>query len=158
MARGRKPGIGVVVPMKEGVDPGHNARARALARAEQLRPEGLTPEVRWVYDKLAPALCHPSKDRLNEVNVYPAFILLCKAIVRFEKLELMLDQHGEVYETSGRNGKQRRGSPEAAQLNVVWGQIRQMANDFGMTPTAERALAGQMQMAFPFADQDDDFS
>lgn len=158
MARGRKPGIGMVVPMREGADSGHNLQERAIARAAALRPEGLQPEVRWVYDRIAPALCHPSKDRLNEVNVF-MFIQLCKAIVRYERLEAALEEIGESYcPGGGRNGKQRRPTPEAAQINVVWGQIRQAANDFGMTPVAERSLQAAGQLGFNFGGEDDDFT
>lgn len=158
MARGRKPDIGVVVPMKEDGDTGHNILARAIARASQLRPEGLSFEVRTVYDRLAPPLCHPSKDRLNEVTVF-MFVQLCRSIVRYEKLELVLDEQGESYSPGkGRNGDQRRATPEAAQINVVWGQVRQLANDFGMTPAAERALGGGGQIAFNFGDNDGDFT
>lgn len=158
MARGRKPGINVVVPMKEAGESGHNLQERAIARANQLRPEGLNDQVRWVYDRLAPALCHPSKDRLNEVTVF-MFVQLCRAIVRYEKLELILEERGESYAPGkGRNGNQRRATPEAAQINVVWGQIRQAANDFGMTPVAERALGAQGQLGFSFGGDDDDFT
>lgn len=158
MARGRKPGINVVVPMKETSDSGYNLQERAFARAAQLRPEGMLDEVRWVYDRLAPALCHPTKDRLNEVTVF-MFVQLCRAIVRYEKLELILSERGESYAPGkGRNGDQRRATPEAAQINVVWGQIRQLANDFGMTPVAERSLGAAGQMGFAFGDQDDDFT
>lgn len=159
MARGRKPGVGVVVPMKDDDEVGHNLQARAIQRAAQLRPEGLRFEVRTIYDRLAPPLCHPSKDRLNEVTVF-MFVQLCRAIARYEKLELILEERGESYSPGkGRNGDQRRATPEAATLNVVWGQIRQAANDFGMTPVAERSLQGG-QLGFNFGDggHNDDFT
>lgn len=159
MARGRKPSVGVVVPMKDEVDSGHNLQARAIQRAAQLRPEGLSFEVRTIYDRLAPPLCHPSKDRLSEVTVF-MFVQLCRSIARFEKLELILEEAGESYAPGkGRNGDQRRATPEAAQINVVWGQIRQLANDFGMTPVAERSLQGS-QLGFNFGGggNSDDFT
>ena len=39
-----------------------------------------------------------------------------------------------------------------AQLNETFRQIRGLANDFGMTPAAERGLSGAGQMGFSFPD------
>ena len=61
----------------------HNLQERAIARAAQLRPEGLVDKVRWIYDRLAPPLCHPTKERLNEVNIF-MFTQLCRSIERYE--------------------------------------------------------------------------
>ncbi|SMO63961.1 P27 family phage terminase small subunit [Paracoccus laeviglucosivorans] len=157
MARGRKPAESVVVPMKDG-ESGHNLQARALAKAAQLRPEGLLDEVRWVYDRLAPPLCHPTKDRLNEANVF-MFVQLCRSVVRYERYTVLLEEEGETYTAKTRNGTQQKSRPEVAQLNETWRQIRALASDFGMTPAAERALGGSGQMGFNFGgDNDDDFT
>lgn len=158
MARGRRPNEQAIIPMREDGDAGHNLEARAIARAAELRPEGISSEVRWIYDRLAPPLCHPTRNRLDEVNVF-AFELLCETIARYRRLKLVLDEDGESYSTKGgRNGTQLRSRPEAAQVNVVWGQIRGMLNDFGMTPAGARALGAQAQLGFNFGDEDDDFT
>lgn len=156
MARGRKPAESVVIPMKgEGAE-GHNLQARALARAQQLRPEGLLDAERWVYDRLAPPLCHPTKDRLNEINVF-MFVQLCRSVVRYEQYAVLLAELGETYKSFGRAGEQLKSRPEVAQLNECWRQIRALASDFGMTPAAERSLGVSGQMPFDFGG-DDDFS
>ncbi|MDN3713334.1 P27 family phage terminase small subunit [Paracoccus cavernae] len=157
MARGRKPAESVVVPMKEDGDGGHNQQARAIARAAQLRPEGLLDKERWVYDRLAPPLCHPTKDRLNEVSIF-MFVQLCRSVVRYEDYQLLLAELGETYTAKTRNGDQIKTRPEVAQLNETWRQIRTLASDFGMTPAAERSLGGAGQLGFRFPDHDDDFT
>lgn len=157
MARGRRPSESAVVPMREDGESGHNLQARALARAAELRPEGLLDEVRWVYDRLAPPLCHPTKNRLNELNVF-MFAQLCDSVVRYQNYKVLLAELGETYESVGRAGKQYKSRPEVAQLNEAWRQIRALASDFGMTPAAERALGAQGQLGFNFGDDDDDFT
>lgn len=155
MAKGRRPAEGVVVPMKGDSAEGHNLEARAMARAVQLRPEGLIDEVRWIYDRLAPPLCHPTKDRLNEVNVF-MFVQLCRSVARYEKYTVLIAELGETYESVGRAGKQIKARPEMAQLNETWRQVRTLASDFGMTPAAERALGATGQLGFNFGGNDDD--
>lgn len=157
MARGRKPAEHHVIPMREDGDAGHNLQARALARAAQLRPEGMLNEEGWVYDRLAPALCHPTKDRLNEVNIF-MFLQLIRSIVRYEKYAVLLKELGETYSSKTRNGDQIKARPEVAQLNETWRQIRALASDFGMTPAAERALGTPGQLGFAFGEHDDDFT
>lgn len=141
--------------MREDGDAGHNLQARALTRAQQLRPEGLLDEERWIYDRMAPPLCHPARDRLNEVNIF-MFVQLCRSILRYEKYSVLLAELGETYESVGRAGRQFKSRPEVAQLNEAWRQIRALASDFGMTPAAERALGAQGQLGFNFGDDDFD--
>jgi phage terminase small subunit len=159
MARGRRPGESAVVPMKSDAQNGFNLQERALARAAALRPEGLVDKVRWIYDRLAPPLCHPTKDRLNEVNVF-MFVQLCRTIERYEGYIVLLDEMGETYVSEGRQGKQVKARPEIAQLNETWRQIRALANDFGMTPAGERSLGatGQLGFNFPGGEGANDFT
>lgn len=157
MAKGRRPAESHVIPMRDDGDAGHNLQARAIARAAQLRPEGLLDEERWVYDRLAPPLCHPTKDRLNEINIF-MFVQLVRSIVRYEHYSVLLKELGETYSAETRNGMQIKSRPEVAQLNETWRQIRALASDFGMTPAAERALGAQGQLGFSFGNDDDDFT
>lgn len=158
MARGRKPAESLVVPLREGGDVGVNLQERAFARAAELRPEGLLDQVGWIYDRLAPPLCHPTKNRLNETNVF-MFVQLCRSVARYETYTTLLDELGETYTTVTRSGNQLKSRPEVAQLNETWRQIRALASDFGMTPAAERGLAGAVgQMGFDFGEGADDFT
>ncbi|WP_255731651.1 P27 family phage terminase small subunit [Phaeobacter sp. B1627] len=84
-------------------------------------------------------------------NVF-MFKQLCKAVLRFERLELELEELSEIYESDTRNGKQIKSRPEVAQYNETFRQIRGLANDFGMTPAAERGLSGGGQLGFNFPD------
>ncbi|EEW56694.1 conserved hypothetical protein [Ruegeria sp. TrichCH4B] len=149
--RGRRPAEEKVAALAEEGAPLHNLEERARLRLEEIRPEGLTGELRWTFDRLALPLCHPTVDRLKPSNVM-MFKQLCKAVLRFERLELELEEAGETYESETRNGVQIKARPEVAQLNETFRQIRGLANDFGMTPAAERGLSGAGQMGFSFAD------
>lgn len=155
--KGRRPKDSSVVPMREDGTGGQNLEARALARAAELRPEGLLDKVRWVYDRLAPPLCHPTKNRLNEINVF-MFVQLCRSVVRYEEYTTLIEELGETYQAKTRNGLQIKSRPEVAQLNETWRQVRALAGDFGMTPAAERAMGNQGQLGFSFPEGDDDFT
>lgn len=153
--KGRKPQSENVVPLTDGENKGANFEARGRQRAEELKPEGLSFVVAAIWDRLAPPLCDPRKNRLNETNAY-MFQQLCYTIERHERLRLILDD-GETYETETRNGKQLKSLPEVSQFNETWRQIRALASDFGMTPSAERGLQGSGQMGFDFDGNDGDF-
>ncbi len=147
--KGRKPGSENVVPLKPDEGGGSNFEARAKARAAELRPEGLSFTVGAIWDRLAPPLCDPRKDRLNAGNVF-MFELLCHTIERHERLRVDVNDSGETYESETRNGKQQKSRPEVGQLNETWRQIRALASDFGMTPAADRGLQGGGQLGFSF--------
>lgn len=150
--KGRKAAETVIVPMREDGALGANLQERAFARAAELKPEGLPQEVSWEYDRLAPPLCHPTRNRLDEANVF-MFTQLCRSVVRYRTYTTLLEELGETYISEGRQGKQIKARPEVAQLNETWRQIRALASDFGMTPQSARALSGAMQLSL-FADDD----
>ncbi len=151
--KGRKPASQNVVPLKDDVDRG-DFEEYARSRAKELKPRGMPQDVQRVWDAIAPPLSHPTRNRLNEVT---AFMLsqLCFAIARHQELRKDLAENGETYVTETRNGKQEKSRPEVAQLNETFRQIRGLANEFGMTPAAERGLNNQNQMAFNFPGEDD---
>lgn len=152
--KGRKPSNENVVPLT-GDKRVVNFDALAASKARELRPDDLPFEVRAIWDRHAPPLCHPTRARLHEGNAY-MFEHLCWTIARHERLRLDVREGGETYETDTRNGKQQKARPEVAQLNETWRQIRSLASDFGMTPASERALRGNGQMSFDLG-ADDDF-
>ena len=158
MGKGRKPAESLIVPLREDGAPGVNLQERAFARAAELRPEGLLDQVRWVYDRLAPPLCHPTKNRLNETNVF-MFVQLCRSVVRYEAYTTLIEELGETYTATTRSGNQIKSRPEVAQLNETWRQIRALASDFGMTPSSERGLTtGGVQLPFNWGEGADDFT
>lgn len=152
--KGRKPSSENVVPMTDhGGSGGVNFEARAMLKARELKPEGLPFTVSAVWDRIAPPLCDPRKNRLNDSNVF-MFEQLCWTIDRHEKLRVDIGDNGETYEAVTRNGTQQKSRPEVGQLNETWRQIRALASDFGMTPSAERGLLGGGQLGFQFPDND----
>lgn len=151
--KGRKPESNNVVPLT-GEQRITNFDAFAAQRARELRPDDLPLTVRAIWDRLAPPLCHPLKARLNEANAF-MFEQLCWTVERHERLRLDVREGGETYETETRNGTQQKSRPEVAQLNETWRQIRALASDFGMTPSAERGLSASGQLGFDFPGEDD---
>lgn len=152
--KGRKPSTDNVVPMTDNEGSGGaNFDARGRQRARELKPDDLPFTVSAIWDRIAPPLCDPRKNRLNDTNVF-MFEQLCWTIDRHEKLRLDVREGGETYESETRNGVQQKSRPEVSQLNETWRQIRALASDFGMTPSAERGLSGAGQMGFDFNDND----
>lgn len=150
MAKGRKPTQEKVVPLTEEGAPLHNLEERAQERLNELRPEGLSGQVLWTFNRLALPLCHPTVNRLKPTNIF-MFVQLCRAVVRHEALAIILDEEGETYESETRNGTQIKSRPEVGQLNETFRQIRGLASDFGMTPSSERGLEGAgQQLPFQF--------
>lgn len=151
--KGRRPSSDNVVPLT-GEGQGANFEVRAAQIAKELRPADLPDEVRWIWDRIAPPLCDPRKNRLNETNVY-MFEMLCWTIARYERLRLDVWEGNETYASQTRNGVQLKSRPEVGQLNETWRQVRALSADFGMTPAAERGLAASGQLGFQFSDGDD---
>ncbi|CDZ43233.1 Phage terminase protein [Neorhizobium galegae bv. officinalis] len=148
--KGRKPSADNVVPLTDNEGSGGaNFEARAIQKARELKPEGLPFTVGVIWDRIAPPLCDPRKNRLNETNVF-MFETLCWTIDRHQRLRVDIGDNGETYETETRNGTQQKSRPEVGQLNETWRQIRALASDFGMTPSAERGLQGGGQLGFDF--------
>lgn len=154
--KGRKPSSENVVPLTDNPEAkGANLEARAAQTARELKPEGLPWSVSVIWDRIAPPLCDPRKNRLNKSNVY-MFEQLCWTIERHERLRVKLET-GETYESETRNGVQQKNLPEVSQYNETWRQIRSLASDFGMTPASERGLQASGQMGFSFDDDGGDF-
>nr|WP_170540939.1 P27 family phage terminase small subunit [Ruegeria arenilitoris] len=149
--KGRRPeGSGAVVPMREdGVDQ-FNLDERARERMLALEPDDLNPAHREIYRRLALPLCHPTRDRLNEANIF-MFHQLVRVVARHERLLIALED-GETYTTKTRDGEQQKTKPEVGQVNETFRQIRALAGEFGMTPATERSLAGGGQLGFNFPD------
>lgn len=150
--RGRKPENTNVVPLK-GADDSAKFDASAKAKARKLKPRGLSREVAKIWDRLAPAVCHPTVDRLKP-HLVEAFKMLCEAVAEYEAYRAQLAD-GETYTVETRNGKQQKNRPEVGQRNEAFRRTLTLLRDFGLTPAAERGIksAGD-QGAFDF-DEDD---
>jgi P27 family predicted phage terminase small subunit len=151
--RGRKPAVDNVVPMTADVPIG-NFDAFARDRAAELKPTGLSARSSTVWNRLAPAVCHPTVGRLKPHTVQ-AFVLLCDAVARYEQLVSWLKRNKETYTAKTRNGLQHKMRPEVGQRNEAFRQALTMLRDFGLTPAAERGMtAGGQQGKFDFGEDD----
>lgn len=162
--RGRKPESTNVVPLK-GADDSARFDASARSKAKKLKPRGMSPEVSKVWNRLAPAVCHPTVDRLKP-HLVEAFKMLCEAVAEYEAYRAILaaptvGADGEIlpasetYASATRNGLQLKSKPEVGQRNEAFRRALTMLRDFGLTPAAERGVkAAGEQGAFDF-DEDD---
>lgn len=162
--RGRKPESTNVVPLKGGDD---TARfdASARAKARKLKPRGLDRAVSRIWDRLAPAVAHPTIDRLKP-HMVESFRMLCEAVAEYEAYRAILARPeiyadgrvlppSETYEVETRNGRQIKSKPEVAQRNEAFRRVLTLLRDFGLTPAAERGVvAAASQGAFDFDEED----
>lgn len=155
--RGRKPNVDNVVPLTGADDSERAARhdKRAMEIARELRPRGLEDDVRKIWDRMAPRVCHPTVDRLHPQHV-ETFAIMCRALARYERLRLFLAQEGEVYATETRNGLQYKNRPEVGQMNEAFRQFLTLARDFGLTPSSERAIRNSYGQPNLFDDDEPD--
>ncbi len=152
--RGRKPDQDNVVPLTGDQSRG-NFDGYAASVANGLRPPGLEDDVRQVYDRIAPLLCHPTVVRLKP-HMVDTFVLMCRMWCRFETIRKLLadPEVGETYESETRNGVQLKSRPEVAQMNEAFRNFLTLARDFGLTPAAERGIKNAAQGQLPFEEGD----
>lgn len=129
--------------------PGGNTRAPADAptdahreKALELRPKFLTAAERKVWDEQAPLMVMLGRLRPHHAL---AFADLCQIESRLRAWRKKLDAAEWTYVTTGRNGAQHKMRPEVGQLNDDWRKRHSLRAEFGMTPAAERGLAGAGQ-------------
>lgn len=108
-----------------------------------------------MWDRLAPAVCHPLVARLKP-HMTASFVLMCEALVQYETYVADLKVIGEVYESTTRNGVQFKARPEVAQRNDAFRRFLTIARDFGLTPASERGIqtAGNQGNLFDAGDGD----
>ena len=141
--RGRKPKPANVVPLHSGATAESEQRRKEAAKrkADELRPRGLTGDVRREWDRVAPMLADPALDRLKP-HFADVVLEYCRAIVRLRDLRASMPKlEDETYEISGRNGEQVKSRPEVAQINETWRHWRSLVAMLGLSPADERNLA-----------------
>jgi phage terminase small subunit len=155
MARGRKPtDKSNVSPLtKDGRDLGPEARKReAVDLAASLKPSGMPDDVAAFWDDVAVALAE--KNRLDPLFVW-SVVELCHCLAKMAEYRDAFRALGETYEVFGRNGKQMKSRPEVAQFNETRRTALRLFAEFGMTPSAARALNSAVGQGDLFDDFDD---
>jgi phage terminase small subunit len=155
MARGRKPtDKSNVIPLtKDGRDLGPEARKReAVDLAASLKPSGMPDDVAAFWDDVAVALAE--KNRLDPLFVW-SVVELCHCLAKMAEYRDAFRALGETYEVFGRNGKQMKSRPEVAQFNETRRTALRLFAEFGMTPSAARALNSAVGQGDLFDDFDD---
>lgn len=141
--RGRKPKIDNVIPMRsDGSADQDVLRDQVIKRVvNQLRPKGLTPELRKEWNRVALILADPVVDRLKPRFV-DTILEYCRACLRLRTLrEAMPKINMEIYRIeAGRNGTQVKPHPYVAQINETWRQWRSLVAMLGLSPADERNM------------------
>lgn len=121
MAKGRKPNLQNVIPMKGDIQ-------KEIPPA----PDFLCELGRQVWDELAPELV--SKGRLELLYKYQ-FGSYCAAVANFIQATNTLAMEGLFYETGkGRNGNQKRKHPALTLQENATSAMRRDAALFGLSP------------------------
>jgi|GEM_PF-2906949 len=127
----------------------------AQERAAALKPKGLPHAVAKIWDIMAPAACHPTKNRVVDTMSAHAFAMLCYEVERFHRHSRYLMRKGETYESETRNGFQLKNRPEVGQQNIAWGHVWRAMLEFGMTPNSAKNILNDAPPGL-FDDEDED--
>lgn len=143
-----------VVPFKGDASPQDLERKGRLI-AWRLRPKGLPPAARSVWNRLGPVVAHPHRVRLRDTTV-ESFKRLCLVTAQLEEVEARLSDIGDwTYWTETRNGEQEKASKLVAQKHELHRQVAKLHDDWGLTPRAEPTIQAVGQGGL-FDDRPDD--
>lgn len=68
------------------------------------------------------------------------FTEYCRVVAWINRLVIDIRDNGEIYKSQTRNGYQEKSRPQVAQLNELRRQLRGYVSDFGLSPSARKAL------------------
>lgn len=154
--KGRKPELINVVPLTGDADAElayERHRRAADEKAARLKPKGMNKAAAAVWDLEAPAVAHPTVNRLKPENVNE-FRMYCEAVARYRTAARVWARK-KTYTVKGRNGTQRKHTPEYHAMNVFFGQAVTLGARFGKTPQDERGLSSEGQRELPLSDDFD---
>ena len=105
--------------------------------ARELRPDSiLYADELLVWDRIAPWLALLGRLQPWYLDTLCEY---CRVIVSLSKnAKFFMEQGGETYEVSTRNGLQIKSYPQVGQRNEDRRMLRSYVSDFGLTPAAER--------------------
>lgn len=140
MSRGRKPDLNKAGQGNVAAFPGEFAEKPDQWHAEQteeLRPRGLKPAERKIWERIGPELSKAGRLKALFVDVIAEY---CRIVVRLAEARRDLDKEAWSYVTTGRHGAQHKSRPAVAQLNDDWRKWRALVAELGLSPAAERGL------------------
>lgn len=151
---GRKPNTARVLHLHGGAD-----RDRATSRAAGVdlepvpMPDGLTPDVMAVWASLAP---HATLAGTLVAGTVPAFLRLCRAIVKHTLMEAQIERDGLTYlkvtiDGSGQEHTEIKAHPLLSRAETVDTKIRGWMKDFAINPFG-KPIATQKKPDDPFGE------
>ena len=138
--KGRKPTQTNVVPLKSDGDT-RSLEERSLETAKSLRPRGISPAHRKLWDEIALELAKAQRLKPLYVHVVQEYVA---SLDRLRTLRKYLADHGETYEITGRNGKQIKNRAEVGQYNEERRMWLSLSDRLGLSPSAERGMTSAM--------------
>jgi P27 family predicted phage terminase small subunit len=111
-------------------------------------PVWLKAEGRKVWDRLAPRLV--AMKLLSPIDA-EAFGRYCRSFARWEKMQRVLDEEGETYESESQHGKLKRAHPAFLISDRLERQLLATEDRFGLNPAERQRLyaARAAQPALP---------
>src|SRR5688572_1554207 len=136
-----------------GADP-QPAAAQGDASAEKTAvvaveaPAWLKKEGLKIWERLAPRLV--SMKLLSPIDA-EAFGRYCRSFARWEKMQRILDEEGETYESESQHGKLKRAHPAFLISDRLERQLLSTEDRFGLNPAERQRLyaARAAQPGFP---------
>lgn len=116
-------------------------------------PEGVEPTVMAVWDELAP---HAVKARTLVPSTVPAFVRLCRAVVKHAEMEAVVVKDGLTYlkytaDPSGTEHAEVKAHPLIARAASLENTIRAWLKDFAIHPFGKPLAEASPKTVDPFA-------
>lgn len=116
---------------------GSSITSEHIAIANALKPENLSTRASAIWDSLAPEMV--MLERLKS-RFAPMFAEWCYQNAKIEELREWLEENGQMYDTTTRDGNQKKSHPYVAQVHEHWRQMLRLTEKFGLTPADEKSL------------------
>ena len=140
----------------------HGGRDRAVARPEAVpvvpitAPDGLDASLQAIWDAHAP---HAIKAGTLVPGTVSAFLRLCKAVRRHDRMEAVIDSDGMTYlevtiDGAGQEHNKVLAHPLIGKAQTLDASIRSWFKDFGLNPFGKPLVDLTPKVEDPFAEFD----
>ncbi|MGB4107756.1 MAG: phage terminase small subunit P27 family [Alphaproteobacteria bacterium] len=150
--RPRKPRSLKVVPgnfPQKGKDEKKNDTGkRVLTLETPEKPKHLNEAEGAIWDRLVTALAKIGTLQKVDEGTLSAY---CKVYARYQEADQEIRNEGMFYWTDGRQGRHRKVNPAVGVMERCEQRLKQLATEFGMTPSSRKAMGyDPTQLFLPF--------
>lgn len=114
----------------------HYAESERLLKTSLIDMDAETTEL-IIWRRIGPLLVASG---LLDDSYTDNFTEYCRVVAWINRLVIDIRENGEIYKSNTRNGYQEKSRPQVAQLNDLRRQLRGYVSDFGLSPSARKAL------------------